>query len=311
MDKYFCDFQTIIRNEYIINCKDTDSILLNPTSICAFCWFCTFRWLLAPLVSDPSVWSLIGEPFHYTGDRKVFNLVLFGISTFGTLFRTIFLIGKLTCSIIFDKFRIISAEKSGELEIIKNIVELKDTSKHELSQENAKQLFYVSKLVNILVFKIMRFIPILVFGSVYGAFIIIAYIQQDFEFSIVASILWFIVLTIWSRYITSSIIFSYGIIFFTAFYIKLRFKQLKTNLLMVFNGRSAYLKEFLRMHNKLSVLTHEFNKIFCYILAINQFISTFTLSLLFFVTFYGRGPVVFRLANLLIATSQSVFLVTF
>jgi len=64
-----------------------------PIIVCIFCWLITIRWFVAAIISNPNIWILIADPFYSTGDRILFNLVLFGISLLGTLFRTLFIIG--------------------------------------------------------------------------------------------------------------------------------------------------------------------------------------------------------------------------
>ena len=89
-------FESFARKKELINFdKIDDRFDWRQNSVCLFLWLSSFRYLLASIASNPIIWSLIGDPFHYTNDRVLINLVLFGISMLGTLCETTMLIGEI------------------------------------------------------------------------------------------------------------------------------------------------------------------------------------------------------------------------
>ena len=72
---------------FIINIfKNNKNFIIKQIMICIFCWIITIRWLLVAINTNPKVWSLFGDPFYYTNDRVLCNLVMFGLSLLSSLF---------------------------------------------------------------------------------------------------------------------------------------------------------------------------------------------------------------------------------
>ena len=88
---YFCNFESFLKHEWLIT-RDKKSRFISIV-ICLFGWAVCVRFIGAAFVSNPKIWNLIGDPFYYTGDRILFNTILFGCSLFGSLYRTVFILG--------------------------------------------------------------------------------------------------------------------------------------------------------------------------------------------------------------------------
>lgn len=83
------NFQSYCENDVCIESQFRSII------VCIFCWLITLRWFLAILITNPKIWILIADPFYVTGDRILFNSLLFCISLMGSYFRTLFILGLL------------------------------------------------------------------------------------------------------------------------------------------------------------------------------------------------------------------------
>jgi hypothetical protein len=83
------NFQSYCENDVCIESQFRSII------VCIFCWLITLRWFLAILIANPKIWILIADPFYVTGDRILFNSLLFCISLMGSYFRTLFILGLL------------------------------------------------------------------------------------------------------------------------------------------------------------------------------------------------------------------------
>jgi hypothetical protein len=83
------NFQSYCENDVCIESQFRSII------VCIFCWLITLRWFLAVFITNPKIWILIADPFYVTGDRILFNSLLFCISLMGSYFRTLFILGLL------------------------------------------------------------------------------------------------------------------------------------------------------------------------------------------------------------------------
>ncbi len=176
---------------------------------------------------------------------------------------------------------------------------LQNDLNHCLSTENLKKVKIVSKLSEILILKVIRISCNALFGIVFGFYCIIAYVKQDYEYSLILLLIWFLILMLWVLNITAILSFSYSILFFAVYYMKLRFKQLITCKILTY--RISHLNDLMRAHNSLTIMTNNYNKFFNYLMATNHYITTIEFNLLVFITVYGNGNIYFRLANAVLA----------
>jgi hypothetical protein len=163
----------------------------------------------------------------------------------------------------------------------------------------------ISKLTEIIVLRLMCTSCVVIFGIVLGIYTYIAYIQQDYEYSLIPIIIWFLVMMLWAWNATTIIVISYGIMYFSVYYLELRFKQLRNKLKYILEGRIGLLNSLMQDHNSLTLITHNYNKFFKYLMVTNQFTTTFGLNLIFLISLYGSGNIYFRLANAMVGIIYS------
>ena len=84
---FISKFQSFARSEGLINYNRSDAFETKQKLICLFLWFITFRFLFAVFTSDPTVWAIIGDPYYYTKDRVMINMVFVGISMLAALLQ--------------------------------------------------------------------------------------------------------------------------------------------------------------------------------------------------------------------------------
>ena len=85
---FISKFESFARREGLINYNKSEKFETKQKLICIFLWFITFRFILASITTNPRIWAIIGDPFYYSKDRVLINLVLFCISLLGTLLMT-------------------------------------------------------------------------------------------------------------------------------------------------------------------------------------------------------------------------------
>jgi hypothetical protein len=127
----------------------------------------------------------------------------------------------------------------------------------------------ISKLTEIIVLRLMCTSCVVIFGIVLGIYTYIAYIQQDYEYSLIPIIIWFLVIMLWAWNATTIIVISYGILYFSVYYLKLRFKQLRNKLEYILKGRIDLFNTLIQDHNSLTLITRNYNKFFKYLMATN------------------------------------------
>jgi len=205
---------------------------------------------------------------------------------------------------IIKVFFILKGERNLQLYFIHDLLAMKKGSNHFLSTKNLRKMQIISKFEEVIIIKVMRISTTIIFGIVYGGYCIIAYMIQDYHFSLIILLIWFLILMLWAWNITSVIAFTYGIIFFVIYYLKLRFKQLH---LKPDQAIHIYLlNDLMLSHHNLTIMTYNYNKFFNFLMGINQYCTTFALSLLFYISIYGNGDIYFRSANLMVAIIGSV-----
>ncbi len=91
---FISKFLWFARKFQLINFDHDERLDFKQRLNCIFMWSCTFRYLFAAITTNTTIWSLIGDPFYYTNDRFLFNLVLFGISLLASLQFTTIIIGE-------------------------------------------------------------------------------------------------------------------------------------------------------------------------------------------------------------------------
>ena len=167
---------------------------------------------------------------------------------------------------------------------------------------------YIAKFIDILILKMMRIQCIGMFSAVYGGYLAVAYIKQEFTIYLISIIIWFLILSFWAIKVTAIIVFSYSILFFNIYYLSLRFKQLfNLQILKIQNLRKIFYQ-----HTKLTMMTNESNQFFKYSMAYSYFVYTFVVIFTTIIFQYGRGVFLFRLANLMVGCFGVclVFLIT-
>ena len=235
------EIELYLQKEYILSSDFTQycnkdsykksSSYLWSKIICIFCWIITMRWLLCVFISNPTLLILMSDPLYLTGDRKLCNLIVFGLSLSGSLLRTLFIIGLyeflfwLTLSKKLKiKFIYIKGENKQELYFVHHLFALKNNLNHCLSATNLRKIQILSKFTVSVVFKLLRFNATLTFGIVCGIYLLMAYIKQDYNYSLILMIIWFLIIMLEVWNITSILAFTYGITFLVIYYLKLRFK---------------------------------------------------------------------------------------
>ena len=86
----------------LINFENNERIKVKQKATSLFLWLMSSRFLLASVSSNDLIWAIIGNPFHYTNDRVLFNLVILGLSSMSTFFHTILIKGKINSLIFFN-----------------------------------------------------------------------------------------------------------------------------------------------------------------------------------------------------------------
>ena len=164
----------------------------------------------------------------------------------------------------------------------------------------------MSKILDIINLKLIRYSCPFIFSIPFGVLCLMAYFKNEYYFSILLLLFWFIMLLIWSSFVSSIICFSYGLLFFSVYYLKLRFSQL------TFSGKIHSLEALIESHNRLTLMTNEYNLFFRILMAINHYIYSVTAVLLYYTFFYSEGIFLYRLANLFVAIFGTflIYLVT-
>ena len=206
-----------------------------------------------------------------------------------------------------------TGQRSKNFAIIQNMINMSPNSKHGLNNQNVEKLKFVANICWIFILHIMRYSFTSIFGAVYAFYYLIAYFRNEYHFSIVWFIIWFIILMTWAHFITSPITFTYAVLYFSVFYLRQRFKQLNEKFCEIRGicGLRPLFHLFIA-HNRLSIITYKYNQFFKYLILINHFCITYIVTLMYFIFFYGRGPLFIRLANLMVGVWYTIviFLVT-
>lgn len=144
---------------------------------------------------------------------------------------------------------------------------------------------------------ILKFIPIyatLTIGSIYGFYSVFAYMKNDYNYSIALQFIWFIFITFWGWGASTMQAISYGLIYLTSYYLKLRFEQIADRMQKVKRQNIGSLLTIMEEHKIVTKMTDQYNSFFSILMAVNYFAATIVVNLFIYIGFYGKGNIYFR-----------------
>ncbi len=143
----------------------------------------------------------------------------------------------------------------------------------------------------------LKYIPIyatLAIGSIYGFYSVYAYMKNDYNYSIALQFIWFTFITFCGWGAASMQATSYGLIYLTSYYLKLRFEQIADRIKKVKQKNIGSLFTIMEEHKIVTKITDQYNSFFSILMAVNCFVATIVLNLFIYIGFYGKGNIYFR-----------------
>jgi len=221
-------------------------------------WFINIRFLLLAIINKPWIWTLFADPIYIL--RKP-NLISLGVAISGLL-------------AVFIQSLFVVFEKYPEF---KPIIQMYSSNRKQYGLRNRFYFKFCLKSKFMAKYFLGPFFKLAVFSItiIYVGLIVKAYIDSDFKFPIITSILSTILLFIWLDHCFAVVWVGVVMFYIATLHLKYNFRQIKNEMKQILrSGKSIPVINEIHEHTHYSELTLEFNKIFKYVLAMVYFLIT-------------------------------------
>jgi len=150
------------------------------------------------------------------------------------------------------------------------------------------------KLVELLLLRLVPIYATATVGTIYGVYATYSYIANDYEYSIAINLMWFIFITFsaWGMATMNSL--TYGLVYITSYYLKLRFEQVADCLPFVSQRSVGLLYKIMQDHDQVTRMTDQYNQFLKDVMIVNYFAATILFNLFVYIGFFGSGNTYFR-----------------
>jgi hypothetical protein len=221
-------------------------------------WFINIRFLLLAIINKPWIWTLFADPIYIL--RKP-NLISLGIAICGLL-------------AVFTQTLFVVFEKYPEF---KPIIQMYSSNRKQYGLENRFYFKFCLKSNFMAKYFLGPFFRLAVFSItiIYVGLIVKAYIDSDFKFPIITSILSSILLFIWLDHCFAVVWVGVVVFYIITLHLKYNFRQIKNEMKQILrSGKSIPVINEIHKHTHYSELTLKFNKVFKYVLAMVYMLIT-------------------------------------
>ncbi len=165
---------------------------------------------------------------------------------------------------------------------------------HRLSKDNLRKFQMKLKLWQLFWMKFVNYFLISLCILILATILLIIYISQDYNFYLIILLLLFV----WVYYMivevlsmsTLGVVIVYG----AALYLRMRFHQITKQFNEISAKNLNSLESLIREHNRITVMTKDFDIFFSKILAIYYFYAPLVLNLQLCISIYGKSSIYLR-----------------
>jgi hypothetical protein len=177
---------------------------------------------------------------------------------------------------------------------IESMFALQNGLNHRLSKDNLRKFQMKLKLWQLFWMKFVNYFLISLCILILATILLIIYISQDYNFYLIILLLLFV----WVYYMivevlsmsTLGVVIVYG----AALYLRMRFHQITKQFNEISAKNLNSLESLIREHNRITVMTKDFDIFFSKILAIYYFYAPLVLNLQLCISIYGKSSIYLR-----------------
>jgi len=177
---------------------------------------------------------------------------------------------------------------------IETMFALQNGLNHGLSKDNLRKFQMKLKLWQLFWMKFVNYFTISIYIPIVATILLIIYISKDNNFNLIILLLFFVLASYIEVEMLSMFTLGFVIIYATALYLRMRFQQITKQFNEISAKNLNSLESLIREHNRITVMTKDFDIFFSKILAIYYFYAPLILNLQLCISIYGKSSIYLR-----------------
>jgi hypothetical protein len=165
---------------------------------------------------------------------------------------------------------------------------------HGLSKDNLRKFQINLKFWQLFWMKFANYFLISLIITIVATIFLIIYISQDYNFYLIILLLFFVLASYMAAEVMSMFTSGVVIIYATALYLRMRFQQITKQFEEISAKNLDSLQSLIREHNRITVMTKDFDILFSKLLAIFYFYAPVLINLMLCISIYGKSSIYLR-----------------
>jgi len=220
----------------------------------------------------------------------------------------------LNSNVFYIKFFFIQkVERNHSLNFVELFYTLLNGRNHGLSKENLRKFQLKCKFCQLVWMKYIYLFISLTFITTIAVIYLIVYISQDYNYYFMINLMFFLLASYITVEMASIMTFGVVIIYSTALYLRLNFKQITEQFQSISAKNLNSLQSLISDHNRICLMTKDCDILFSKIFGVLYFYMPFIVNLVLFISIYGNSSIYIRSLFSILAffTSIGMYLLSY